>query len=268
MKELSPLKVFASYYVDLQENMSNNEKGQIRTFIQSASLHQVIALLTEGKMRTIKPIEESLLESSFANSGMGFLTEVSATSLYNDVVDTMHQHGISPARTAKHIVGSAKHLGQDAIDKMHASGVHPTQTAKQIAKSVQAGLGDAESKFKHAAGEVGEFTKTEWDRVSRMVSQGHLPELNKPLAAVALAALVLTAGYAVYRKYFSRVSQACNHKTGSEKDACIKKFKKDAIEAQITTLTKGRVSCKKSKNPGKCVEEINKKIKTLHAKIH
>ena len=75
MTDLSPLKIFASYYIDLQEKMSSVEKKQIRAFIEAANQYQVIALMTEGKMRTVRSIEETLLESSFANDGMDFLLE-------------------------------------------------------------------------------------------------------------------------------------------------------------------------------------------------
>ena len=164
MKELSPLKVFASYYVDLQENMSGNEKGQIRTFIQSASLHQVIALLTEGKMRTIKPIEESLLESSFANSGMGFLMDLEGSDI---------------------------------------------------------------------------------KRLSEMKN----PVITKKLSASASAALILTKGYSVFVESSKKTS------------------KLNSLKKQLTTIKESVKFCNESKNPKKCVEEINKKIKTLHSKL-
>jgi len=216
MKNLTPLQIYSKYYINLQEKISVNEKRQIHKFIDSASSHQIIALLTEGKLRAIKTIEETLLESKFNKSGLGFLLEMDMATL-----------------------------------KAHASSMSDSSVAAA----------------KKALKSSTEWSEAQIKKLTSMAADGHMPEINKPLAAISLAALIMTVGYATYKKYFDKAEQACKTKIGADKVACVKKFKNDAIKAQISALNKNKSTCSKSKNPKRCSDEIVKKMTKLKEKL-
>lgn len=90
---------------------------------------------------------------------------------------------------------------------------------------------------------------------------------SKGLAAAAAVALVVAGGYAIYKRYFSKAAKACKGKSGSERSVCIKKFKIDAIKAQISALNSGMGKCAKTKNPSKCKAAIQNKVAKLKAKL-
>jgi len=83
----------------------------------------------------------------------------------------------------------------------------------------------------------------------------------------ALAALILTAGYYVYKNYLSKAARACKGKKGPEKKSCMVKFKRDGIRARIALLDRTKVKCKVTSNPELCVGKINKKVIKLKAKL-
>jgi len=90
---------------------------------------------------------------------------------------------------------------------------------------------------------------------------------SKGLAAAAAVALVVAGAYAIYKRYFSKAAKACKGKSGSERSVCIKKFKIDAIKAQISALNSGMGKCAKTKNPSKCKAAIQNKVAKLKAKL-
>lgn len=80
-------------------------------------------------------------------------------------------------------------------------------------------------------------------------------------AAVALAAAITTVAYKVYKAKFSKAARACVQYKGIQKEECMLKFKKDALQAKIKMLQKGAAKlCSKNKNPGECRARIQAKI--------
>ncbi len=91
-------------------------------------------------------------------------------------------------------------------------------------------------------------------------------------APVSIAASVIIAAAAfaatkIYKKYLSKAAKACAAKKGEAKKVCMNKFKLDAMKQRITNLGKAKTQCKKSKNPGKCVQGLDKKIIKLKSKL-
>jgi hypothetical protein len=87
------------------------------------------------------------------------------------------------------------------------------------------------------------------------------------LGYAAIVALILAAGYMVYKAYLSKAARACKGKKGPEKKSCMVKFKRDGIKARIDVLNKNKPNCKKTNNPNLCVGKIDKKIIKLKAKL-
>ena len=90
-------------------------------------------------------------------------------------------------------------------------------------------------------------------------------ELNPPAAAAAAAAII-AASIIIYKKQRG-ASGACRKYKGSERESCIKKYKNEAIKAQIRALEGSKKLCSKSKNPKVCTSKVEVKIQKLKAKL-
>jgi hypothetical protein len=88
----------------------------------------------------------------------------------------------------------------------------------------------------------------------------------KYVAGAALAALAIFGAYKTYKRFFSKSAKACSGNKGVERKACIKKFKVDAIKAQISDLNAASAKCAATKDPGKCKATIGAKIQKLQTK--
>jgi len=86
------------------------------------------------------------------------------------------------------------------------------------------------------------------------------------ISAVALAALISYGAYKLYKTKLSAAGKACGGQKGSQKKMCLKKFKVEAIKAQIANMQKASGFCAKTKNPGKCKSAVQRKIQKLQMK--
>jgi hypothetical protein len=87
------------------------------------------------------------------------------------------------------------------------------------------------------------------------------------LAAAAIAALVITVSYKVYKRFLSKAARMCKNLGGDAKTSCMNKYKRDSLKAQLGEIQKGKSICKKSKDPGKCVLKLDKKIHKIKVKL-
>lgn len=87
------------------------------------------------------------------------------------------------------------------------------------------------------------------------------------VGGLVLALIVLKSAHYIYQNLLSRAQKACEGKVGQEKKECLRNFKIGALKAQIQALEKGKVKCKKSKDPKACVSKINEKIKKVKVKL-
>jgi hypothetical protein len=86
----------------------------------------------------------------------------------------------------------------------------------------------------------------------------------KFIAGAALAALAIFGAYKTYKRFFSKSAKAC--KGSADRKACIKKFKVDAIKAQISDLQAASARCSVTKDPAKCKATIGNKVQKLQMK--
>ena len=82
-----------------------------------------------------------------------------------------------------------------------------------------------------------------------------------------IAAALATASVMAYKRFMSKSARACKGRSGSEKTACMNKFKQAAVQAQIRTLSSGAAKCAKSKDPAKCKTKVANQIAKLKAKL-
>jgi hypothetical protein len=87
------------------------------------------------------------------------------------------------------------------------------------------------------------------------------------LAAVAVAALVLTVAHATYKRFLSKAARACKGLSGDNKTSCMNRYKREATKKQVSDLTLGIQGCSKTKNPLKCKQKIGNKINKLKAQL-
>ncbi len=92
-------------------------------------------------------------------------------------------------------------------------------------------------------------------------------ELLQEIPIIYLTYKAFQAAKIVYNYYFSKAAKSCANKTGDAKLKCIQEFKNKALKAQIAELKKFLKRCDETKNPKKCRDRINKKIKKLESKI-
>jgi len=86
------------------------------------------------------------------------------------------------------------------------------------------------------------------------------------IGASALAALVITASYKVYKNYFSKAAKACKGKTASEKEACMNNYRADAYKMQQASLKKSLSMASKTNNPNSFKKKIEIRIQKLTSK--
>jgi len=97
--------------------------------------------------------------------------------------------------------------------------------------------------------------------------RGYVQKNAKPIGASLVVAGLLYGAYKTYKRFFSKAARACSNQSGAAKTACMEKFKKTAIKAQISDLRKSLTACKHSTNPQKCSAPIQAKIQKLQAKL-
>ena len=101
---------------------------------------------------------------------------------------------------------------------------------------------------------------------ARFDNSKRLQELFVTPADLVVAALA-TAAVMAYKRFLSKAARACAGMGGTEKTACMNKFKQDVIKAQINTLQSGLAKCAKTKDPDKCKAKVIKQIAKLKAKL-
>ena len=86
---------------------------------------------------------------------------------------------------------------------------------------------------------------------------------SKTIGAAAILAAASTAAFLIYKRYLGKGAKACAGKTGHERDACIRAYKKQAINARIQYLNRSVSKCNQTKDPQQCREKIKSKISSL-----
>ena len=86
------------------------------------------------------------------------------------------------------------------------------------------------------------------------------------IGATALAALVITASYKIYKNYFSKAAKACKGKTASEKEACMNNYRADAYKMQQNSLKKSLAMANKTNDPSSFKKKIEIRIQKLKSK--
>jgi len=93
-----------------------------------------------------------------------------------------------------------------------------------------------------------------------------IKEHGGTIGATALAALVITASYKIYKNYYSKSAKACKGKTGAEKEACMNNYQTNAYKMQKASLKKSMSMANKTDNPQTFRKKIENQINKLKSK--
>lgn len=111
-----------------------------------------------------------------------------------------------------------------------------------------------------------EYAK-DWSSANALVNKTLIATAIHTLSAVALVAGIAFIGSKVYKRFLSKAAKMCGGRKGTEKTACINKYKIDAIKGRISLYQNGMKFCSKSKDVSKCRSSLQKKITKLKAKL-
>jgi len=90
-----------------------------------------------------------------------------------------------------------------------------------------------------------------------------IDKISKIITITLLTVYVIGVTWSIYEAYFSLSVKTCKKKFPNnltKYNKCVKEFKNRAKFQRIKNLQKGKLLCKKTKNPKKCEQKLNKKI--------
>jgi len=239
-----------------------------------------ITALSEYGLSSAAPIANFLLELPYDLVPAGKLKGHTAANFGNRMKARAGYAGKAVKNAPAHVGGAIRSIPGKA--KSAASAVRSAPgKAKDFGKGV---FGTASTRNPETAHNVSSATVSGEKlrmKAGNTVASGKAAAQNGASAVVAfanskkgryiggalLASLVAYAAYKVYKAKFSAGAKACKGKTGPERQDCLNKFKKAAIQAQIAQLRAGFSGCASTKDPAKCKASIQAKISKLQAKI-
>lgn len=115
--------------------------------------------------------------------------------------------------------------------------------------------------------ESGITDKGGFDFKAALKGGGKRAKIGTGVTVAAILAAMTYAGYKVYQKVFNQYAKECKGVSGTERNACIKNARANALKGQIETY-KARVnSCVNAKNPEKCKNSALNKIAKVENKL-
>lgn len=119
-----------------------------------------------------------------------------------------------------------------------------------------------------AAGKAAQAAGAAGGVAGALGAAGKLASAISPVsyAFYALPYAIKAANFA-YKNIFNKAHKACKGIPEEDYTNCIRKYKIKAMEAQAQALAKELPKCKKAKDPEKCQQKIQKKIKEVKFRV-
>lgn len=197
-------------------------------------------------------------------------------TLYKDrLARLLKQKGGEAADTAGDIATAAKKKGAaltkaaksqyaDIAPKVKAKGSAYASKAASYLKQTGKNVSGQAQDIAHKAGKaVDKYAP----KAKAAVSKFAQTPAGQAIGAAAAAALAIYAGSKVYKRMFSKAARACADKKGAEKTLCMRQYRNQALQKQISTIKSFSSKCSKSKDPQACKAAINKRIASLQNKM-
>lgn len=254
--------------------------------VNEASNYQILSMLLEEDLpeeaENIE-VETSLIEGLNEISGEDFIplceqqlkgTEAGYDAMIDSLVNKMRKHKDNPAvvkalqnrlrsiKTKKNILTRRIGAGKQTVTGVGTQS--PAGVTAAVKKAKGGGAVGTAGAMQTVKGKAKEVVAKGKELVAKGAKFAKTPA-GMAVGGAAVAALVIYAGYKIYKNYLSRAAKSC---AGSpDKSTCMKQFKNKATQAQISQLRSGSGKCAQSKDPGKCKAAINAKISSLQGKM-
>jgi len=249
--KLHDLKVFATFYIDEHEKLSEVQKSKLHEFVIDADMDQMKYFLSTGVMES----RENLLEFP----GMGVRRHAAAATT------ALHRGGKyakkgAVATTALHRGGKYAKKGVAATTALHRGGKHAKKGAAATTalhrgeKYAAAGLAAGEKMAKRGMAAAGTAAGQVKHAMKGALSTGS----GKAIAATAIGALASALAFKAYRSFLSKGARACRGQ--ADKAGCMARFRQQARAAKVQALQSTMGKCAKSSNPTLCRQKIQAKV--------
>ena len=235
---MNTLKEFSNYYIQAQENLNEDQKNNLLTYIETASDIEVKALLLSGSKHKVTEEETIAVDKIF---------ELSMTKISNSIPTNLVNEVNVASIIDKIATAYAKHKVPSTIANFKWPSWIPSIGGSQM--TIGSGKG-ANTAFNAA------YDKAE-----------HAAKLGGTIGASILVVMVALAAKKAYTSYLSKAARACRGLSGDKKNNCFQKFYVDAVKIEISELEAGKGACAATENPSKCKFNLDVKIKKKQRKM-
>jgi hypothetical protein len=237
MYNINELKVYALTTV-LSSNISDNDKAQLLEVIQVSDKPRLMAFLNKGQTY-FGPMNESV-EKTISDE---FTSNTKLIESIDNFIFTLD-------------------LLQEVDITTRTWDLNPLTRDDKITSLSS----------KYLSGKKTEYTDLlTGDRHSnitaKLTDSGEHALQN--IAAAALAALILTFGYKLFKRYVTEKGRVCGKLSGNDKAKCEAKVTVEGLNQAVAKMNMLKNSkCPKSKNPSECKQKIDTKIKKYQDRIN
>jgi len=263
----------------LKENVSRDERKIFREWIKSLTYKQTISLFFESNLNISDKkvmVYEDELDDSLSKKLTDYDKAEKVRDQYKREIEAIGKFEEDRLKREADITARFK-KDREEIEKVRDQYKREIEAIGKFEEDRLKREADITARFKKDREEIEKAVKqndAEWDdQVNAKTAQNRqdLKNASKKIAkgvAITIAvAAILYAAYRIYKAYFTKAAQYCKGKKGYDKDQCMEKFKKDAIQAQINNLRNGINQCNKSSKPQLCRQKIQDKINRLQKKL-
>ena len=264
------LKIYAGFYIMEHKDLSSKDKRKLLNFVNESDDIQVMNFLLSGKAD--KKINKELVESKLAYALYEVVNpdSVSVAETINKKIDEIHDRmksviqNIKDAYTQRNEYiqkarSDGKALEQAVIKKFDEYITHYKTKQDELFKEID--------KLKLSSSEFKDKAKDTQEEIFKKVHDNfdELPNEIKWLGGLAIAALASYTTFKIYKKYMESSERVC--KGSSNKMECEKKHRTESLVKSRHILIKTANMCYKSKEPDKCRQYMNEKIKSYDKRI-
>jgi hypothetical protein len=193
-------------------------------------------------------------KEALKNKGQEAVDKVRST--YHKAKNALTGEETEPGVRTKGLIDDAKEKGEELYNK-------GKEIAGSVGKDAVKKGEELYHKGKEIAGDVGKQAVDKAHAYATKLNDVTGGHGTTALAATALAGMAVYGASKIYKRFFSQAARACAGKSGAAKDVCMKQFKAKATQARMQSLVKSKATCKKAKNPQKCIAAIDAEIQKI-----
>ena len=252
------------YNIEKENDLLNELK------IQIDSSYEINEMINENDINDLVMSLYPLIENNLTSSlnVLNFVLEkIDYNNIDRGVFNAYYNMYLDQLKSKAHIYGTDDNYEKATIDKIKEEARKKALRQAIINKGPIDKLRDKYDKVSDTAKDkYSKLSKDMKDKYSKLSTDDK--NKMKYVGTTVLVAAALYGAYKIYKRFFTKAGKMCASYSGEEKEKCINKFKKLAIQKQIQELQKSQSKCSESNNPLKCKKAIEEKIKKLKEKIN